>query len=131
MQYFYHAASKAAEDHPDRIEVEESSFRYPGPKPQTREAAVMMLSDCVESASRTLSEPTPARIEQLVRDLSHKRLVDGQFDDSSLTLRELRSVEDSVIKSLNAIYHGRISYPGAKPGQRDARGDQQMPRAAS
>ena len=127
MEYFFHAAQRRAGDD----ELNEADFRYPGPKPQTREAAALMLSDCVESASRTLSEPTPARIEQLVRDLSHKRLVDGQFDDSSLTLRELRAVEDSVIKSLNAIYHGRISYPSAKTGQREARGDQPMPRAAS
>ena len=123
MEYFFHAAQRrAGED-----EVNEADFRYPGPKPQTREAAVLMLCDCVESASRTLSEPTPARIEQLVRDLSHKRLVDGQFDDSALTLRDLRAVEDSVIKSLNAIYHGRISYPSARSEQRD----QAMPRAAS
>lgn len=123
MEYFFHAAQRrAGED-----EVNEADFRYPGPKPRTREAAVLMLCDCVESASRTLSEPTPARVEQLVRELSHRRLVDGQFDDSPLTLRELRAVEDSVIKSLNAIYHGRISYPSA----RTERGDQAMPRAAS
>lgn len=123
MEYFFHAAQRrAGED-----EVNEADFRYPGPKPRTREAAVLMLCDCVESASRTLSEPTPARIEQLVRDLSHRRLVDGQFDDSPLTLRELRAVEDSVIKSLNAIYHGRISYPSARSEQRD----QPMPKVAS
>jgi membrane-associated HD superfamily phosphohydrolase len=87
-----------------------------------------MLCDCVESASRTLSEPTPARIEQLVRDLSHRRLVDGQFDDSPLTLRELRTVEDSIIKSLNAIYHGRISYPSLRGEARDGR---PLPRVAS
>jgi membrane-associated HD superfamily phosphohydrolase len=127
MEYFFHAAQRKAGDD----ELNEADFRYPGPKPCTREAAVMMLCDCVESASRTLSEPTPARIEQLVRDLSHKRLVDGQFDDSPLTLRELRSVEDSVIKSLNAIYHGRISYPSARSDQREQRGDQPMPRVAS
>jgi putative nucleotidyltransferase with HDIG domain len=127
MEYFFHAAQRKAGDD----ELNEADFRYPGPKPRTREAAVLMLCDCVESASRTLSEPTPARIEQLVRDLSHKRLVDGQFDDSPLTLRELRSVEDSVIKSLNAIYHGRISYPSARSDQRDQRGDQPMPRVAS
>lgn len=123
MEYFFHAAQRrAGED-----EVNEADFRYPGPKPRTREAAILMLCDCVESASRTLSEPTPARIEQLVRDLSHRRLVDGQFDDSPLTLRELRAVEDSVIKSLNAIYHGRISYPSARSEQRD----QPMPKVAS
>ena len=124
MEYFFHAAQRrAGEDG-----INEADFRYPGPKPRTREAAVMMLCDCVESACRTLSEPTPARIEQLVRDLSHRRLVDGQFDDSPLTLRELRTVEDSIIKSLNAIYHGRISYPSMRAGQR---GEQASPRAAS
>jgi hypothetical protein len=127
MEYFFHVARNRAGDD----EINEADFRYPGPKPETREAAILMLSDCVESASRTLSEPTPARIEQLVRDLSHKRLVDGQFDDSPLTLRELRVLEDSIIKSLNAIYHGRISYPSARTEQREARGDQPMPRVAS
>jgi putative nucleotidyltransferase with HDIG domain len=127
MEYFFHVARNRAGDD----EINEADFRYPGPKPLTREAAVLMLSDCVESASRTLSEPTPARIEQLVRDLSHKRLVDGQFDDSPLTLRELRVLEDSIIKSLNAIYHGRISYPSARTEQREARGDHPMPRVAS
>ena len=127
MEYFFHVAQNRAGDD----EINEADFRYPGPKPETREAAILMLSDCVESASRTLSEPTPARIEQLVRDLSHKRLVDGQFDDSPLTLRELRVLEDSIIKSLNAIYHGRISYPSARTEQREARGDQPMPRVAS
>jgi len=127
MEYFFHVARNRAGDD----EINEADFRYPGPKPETREAAILMLADCVESASRTLSEPTPARIEQLVRDLSHKRLVDGQFDDSPLTLRELRVLEDSIIKSLNAIYHGRISYPSARTEQREARGDQPMPRVAS
>ncbi|MFO0963780.1 MAG: HDIG domain-containing protein [Phycisphaerales bacterium] len=127
MEYFFHAARKrAGED-----EINEADFRYPGPKPRTREAAILMLCDCVESASRTLSEPTPARIEQLVRDLSHKRLVDGQFDDSSLTFRELRQVEDSIIKSLNAIYHGRISYPSQRSESREARGDSPLPKVAS
>ncbi len=124
MEYFFRAAQKrAGED-----EINEADFRYPGPKPASREAAVLMLCDCVESASRTLSEPTPARIEQLVRDLSHRRLVDGQFDDSPLTLRELRTVEDSIIKSLNAIYHGRISYPSLRGEARDGR---PLPRVAS
>ncbi len=127
MEYFFAAAQRrAGED-----EINEADFRYPGPKPRTREAAILMLSDCVESASRTLSEPTPARVEQLVRDLSHKRLVDGQFDDSSLTFRELRLVEDSIIKSLNAIYHGRISYPSQRSEQRESRGDSPLPKVAS
>jgi len=126
MEYFFHAARKRAQDD----DLNEADFRYPGPKPSTKETAVLLLCDCVESASRTLSEPTPARIEQLVRDLSHRRLVDGQFDDSPLTLRELRVVEDSIIKSLNAIYHGRISYPTVRGGAREDRAESAAPRAA-
>ena len=71
----------------------------------------MMLADAVESASRTLSDPTPKRIESLVHDITLKRLLDGQFDESSLTLSEIKVVEDSLIKSLIGIYHGRIKYP--------------------
>jgi putative nucleotidyltransferase with HDIG domain len=112
VEFFYHAATKQAELQPDhRTDAQESSFRYPGPKPQTKEAGVMMLADAVESASRTLSEPTSKRIESLVKSISMKRLLDDQLDDSSLTLSEIRVIEDSLIKSLIAVYHGRIKYP--------------------
>jgi putative nucleotidyltransferase with HDIG domain len=115
VEYFYHEATKLAEGQPDhRTDAEESSFRYPGPKPQTREAGVLMLADAVESASRTLSDPTPKRIESLVHALTLKRLLDGQFDDCSLKLSEIRTIEDSLVKSLIAIYHGRIRYPEAR-----------------
>jgi hypothetical protein len=112
VEYFYHEATRQRDErHLGRSSVEESAFRYPGPKPQTKEDGVLMLADCVESASRALSEPTPARIENLVHDLALKRLLDGQFDESGLNLKELRAVEDSLIKSLTAMYHGRIKYP--------------------
>lgn len=115
VEYFYREATRLADQTPDhKSDAEESAFRYPGPKPQTKEAGVMMLSDAVESASRTLSEPTPKRIESLVRGISLKRLLDGQFDQSGLTLSEIRTVEDSLIKSLIGIYHGRIKYPDQK-----------------
>ena len=70
-----------------------------------------MIADAVESASRTLSEPTPARIEGLVRDIIDKRLRDGQFDECGLTLREIGEIRESLIKSLIGIYHGRVKYP--------------------
>ncbi|MBN1912323.1 MAG: HDIG domain-containing protein [Pirellulales bacterium] len=108
--YFFERA-KQEQNGPDAQAVDESTYRYPGPKPQTKEAAVLMLADAVESASRTLVEPTPARIESLVREISKRRLQDGQFDESGLTLRELRTIEDSMIKSVTAIYHGRVKYP--------------------
>ena len=116
VQYFYHAASKAAEDHPDRIEVEESSFRYPGPKPQSRESGVMMLADAIESASRTLSEPTPKRIESLVRAITMDKLLDGQFEESTLTLSEINLIQESLTKSLISIFHTRIKYPDQRAG---------------
>jgi putative nucleotidyltransferase with HDIG domain len=115
VEYFYHEAARIAECQPDhKSDAEESAFRYPGPKPQTREAGVLMLADAVESASRTLSDPTPKRIETLVHGLTLKRLLDGQFDESSLRLSEIRAIEDSLVKSLIAIYHGRIRYPEAQ-----------------
>ncbi len=115
VEYFYHEASKQADLQPDRFgPVEESSFRYPGPKPQTREAGVLMLADAVEGASRTLSDPAPRRIENLVHEITLKRLLDGQFDECSLTLSEIHMIEESLTKSLIGIYHGRIKYPEQK-----------------
>jgi putative nucleotidyltransferase with HDIG domain len=112
VEYFFDRAQQQSD--PENGEVDESSFRYPGPKPQTKEAAVLMLADAVESASRTLVDPAPARIESLVRELAEHRLDDGQFDESGLTLRELRAIERSLVMSLTSIYHGRIKYPEQK-----------------
>jgi putative nucleotidyltransferase with HDIG domain len=112
VEYFYRQANqKKAQEDPDGGVLDETSFRYPGPKPQTREAGVLMLADAVESASRVLKEPTPSRIENLVEEISMKRLLDGQFDESGLTLEEVRKIGESLIKSLTAVYHGRVKYP--------------------
>jgi putative nucleotidyltransferase with HDIG domain len=111
VEFFYREASRRSGANPDEAAVPESSFRYPGPKPQTKEAGILMMSDAVESASRTLSEPTPGRIEGLVSSLIDKRLRDGQFDECGLTLREIAEIRDSLIKSLIGIYHGRVVYP--------------------
>ncbi len=111
VEYFYRQAARKKEENEESSNIEEADFRYPGPKPQTQEAAVVMLSDAVESASRTLREPTPARIENLVKSISKKKLDDGQFDQCSLTLQQLRIIEKSLIKSLNAMYHARVKYP--------------------
>ncbi len=109
--FFYERASEQQKAKPDGGPVDEKTYRYPGPKPQTKEAGVLMLADAVESASRTLVDPTPARIESLVRNVAERRLHDGQFDESGLTLRELRTIERSLVMSLTAIYHGRLKYP--------------------
>ncbi len=114
VEYFFALASEQSQSDPNGSEIEESNYRYPGPRPQTREACVLMLADAVEGASRTLVDPTPARIESLVRQVTERRLEDGQFDESNLTLRELRTVQNSLVKSLIAIYHGRVKYPEQK-----------------
>ncbi len=111
VEFFYHEATRRNGSNPDAAAVLESAFRYPGPKPQTREAAILMVADAVESASRTLSEPTPARVEGLVRELIEKRLRDGQFDECGLTLREIGEIRESLIKSIIGIYHVRVRYP--------------------
>lgn len=111
VEFFYHEANKRNGAIPDATPVSESAYRYPGPKPQTKEAAILMIADAAESASRSLSDPTPSRLEGLVRDLSEKRLRDGQFDECGLTLREIAEIRDSLIKSLIGIYHGRVKYP--------------------
>ncbi len=113
VEYFFHeAARKADVDH--RTDADESSFRYPGPKPQSRETAVLMIADAVESASRTLKEPTPRRIQSLVHEITMKRLLDGQFDECDLKMTEIRLVEESLVKSLLAAHHGRVKYPGQR-----------------
>jgi len=111
VEYFYRREAQRLREDPDAGELDETTFRYPGPKPQTKEAGVLMLADVVESASRALVDPTPARIESLVHDLAMKRLLDGQFDECGLTLSELHTIEDSLVKSLTAVYHGRVKYP--------------------
>ena len=115
VEYFYHAAKKQQQsDTAAKPEPSEFEFRYPGPKPRTKEAAIIMLCDSIESAARTMTaatEPTPARLEQLVHQIANKRLMDGQFDECNLTLQELSKIEQSITKTLCAIYHRRIAYP--------------------
>ena len=116
VEFFYHRACKEAEKQgPLEQEVHENQYRYPGPKPRSKETAICMLADCCESACRAMQEPNPARVEQLVHDLAMKRLLDGQFDESDLTMRELELIERSLVKSLLGLYHGRIAYPNDKP----------------
>lgn len=114
IRYFHHMASEKqpqiARGKHDR-EVPEAEFRYSGPKPHSRESAVLMLCDGVEGAVRALHEPTPSRIETVVHQIISDRLNDGQFDDCHITLKEISQVEDSLVKSLCSIYHGRVAYP--------------------
>ena len=109
MEYFYHEAKKKQDG--KQSPVSDSEFRYPGPKPRSKEAAIVMLADASESACRSLADHTPAKVETLVHQLAMKRLQDGQFDECDLTLRELSRIEAGLSKSLAAHHHGRIAYP--------------------
>jgi putative nucleotidyltransferase with HDIG domain len=91
--------------------VNESDFRYPGPKPQFREAAIVMIADAVEAASRSLAKPTPGHIRDLISDLIRGKLLDGQFDECGLTLAELNRLRESFIFTLTSMFHSRIAYP--------------------
>jgi len=107
ISYFYDKAKQLRGENAVNID----DFRYPGPKPQTREAGLVMLADAVEAASRTLSNPTPARILGLVQNLINKIFSDGQLDNCELTLKDLHNIAKSFNKILNGIYHHRIEYP--------------------
>jgi hypothetical protein len=107
ITYFYEKAKKLKGE--DMVNVEH--FRYPGPKPQTKEAGLVLLADSVEAASRTLENPTPARIKGLVKRIIDNAFLDGQLDESELTLKDLTKITDSFNKILNGIYHHRIDYP--------------------
>jgi len=107
ITYFFRKALAMSNGEP----VNEHDFRYPGPKPQTAEAAVLMMSDVSESSARALEEPTPHRIETAVDRLFEERLLDGQFNECGLSMDQLETMKASIISSLVAAYHHRITYP--------------------
>jgi len=110
MTYFYQKARDAADDkHPN---ISEDDFRYPGPKPQSREAAILMLADQVEAAARTLQDPTPSQIEGMIRRLVQSTIQDGQFDECDITLKDLEDISRAYVRVIAGIHHHRIEYPG-------------------
>lgn len=115
VEYFYHqAVTQHSPNELDGQTIEDSQYRYPGPRPRTKEAAIVMLADAVEGATRAMVEPTPARTETLVHELTMKRLHDGQFDECPLTFRELSMIERSMVKTILGIYHARMAYPSTR-----------------
>lgn len=110
MKYFYVSAKEKDDT------VLESDFRYPGPKPQTKEAAVINIADSAEAAVRSMSHPTKETIENFVRNLINGRITDGQFDECSISLQELKVVEQAICTGLNGTFHSRIEYPTLKKG---------------
>lgn len=136
VKYFLHMASekqpKIASGKHDRA-VAESEFRYEGPKPRSKETAILMLCDGAEGTVRALSEPTAGRIESVVHAVLMDRLQDGQFDDCDITLKELYQVEESLVKSLCRFYHGRVAYPkaGGKPTAERSAGEEEASQSPS
>lgn len=122
VYYFYKRAKQQEQDakagskilhmHEDDIPtVSEASFRYQGPRPQTKEVAVLMLADAIESASRSLEKPTPQRIESLVHEIIDKKMIDHQLDECPLSLQEICILKENFTLTLKSMLHGRISYP--------------------
>ncbi|HJV17583.1 MAG TPA: HD family phosphohydrolase, partial [Bacillales bacterium] len=105
LKYFFHKAKQRG------TEFKEMEFRYPGPKPQTKESAVVGIADSVEAAVRSLNQPTPEQIEALVKNIISDRLEDGQFNECDLTLKELEMVSQTLCDTLKGIFHSRIEYP--------------------
>ena len=122
ITYFYQKAKEKVE-HKDskQKEINEEDFRYPGPKPQTKEAGLVMLADMVEAASRSLKDPTPARIKGMVQKIINKAFTDGQLNECEITLKDLHEIAKGFIKTLTGIFHQRIEYPEEeKGGKRNA-----------
>lgn len=113
MTYFYHQAKQENQDEePNKLD-----FSYPGPKPQTKEAAIIMLADAVEAASRSLAKPTPVRIEGLVKKIINNKFIDGELDDCDLTLMSLNKIAQVFIRTLSTLFHSRVEYPKTEEGK--------------
>ena len=128
ISYFYEKAKDQSGKKGGRSSpVKEQDFRYPGPKPQTKEVGLVLLADAVEAASRTLVDPTPARIQGMVQKIMNGVFSDGQLDECELTLKDLNQIAKSFTKTLSGIFHGRIEYPEpiikGEAGQKRENGD--------
>ncbi len=130
IYYFYHRALKLKEELEEQVkdgkareedvpEVSESGFRYPGPKPRTRESAIISLADAVESASRSLVKPTLQRIEQLIEEITDSRLREDQLDECDLTLHDIAVIKKSFATTLRSMMHSRIAYPKQEDESKD------------
>ncbi|WP_261306365.1 HD family phosphohydrolase [Paenibacillus andongensis] len=111
LHYFYHKAVKQAEDEGSEKEIREEDFRYPGPKAQSKEAAIVGIADSVEAAVRSLRNPTLEQIDSMVHKIIKSRLDDGQFNECDLTLKELDKIAKTLNETLLGIFHSRIEYP--------------------
>ncbi len=110
IRYFFHKAQALAVE--GKSEVRESDYRYPGPKPHTKELGILLLADAVEAAARTIEQPTPTRLQGMIKKIIDDALEDGQLDDSEMTFAELDKVASAFLWVLTNMYHHRIDYPG-------------------
>jgi len=115
VDYFYQKAKQLAEDprsdvEPDEIRVED--YSYPGPNPQSKEAAIMALADACEASTRSLVDPTPARIEGMIKKIVNRALEESILDEADITLREVHLVAKAFLRILLSIHHNRVQYPG-------------------
>jgi len=130
VNFFFNKAKQLAAQPGAAIspeELREEDFRYPGPKPQTRETAILALADSCEAATRSLVEPTPARIEGMVTKIFHKAIEEGLLDEAEITLRELHLVSRAFLRILLGIHHNRIQYPDQEKGLPGRKGDSLKP----
>lgn len=116
ISYFY---NKALEEQDDDVtgHIEESDFRYPGPKPQFKEAALVMLADSIEATARSLDEPTTGRLNSIVENIIESKFMDGQLDECDLSIEDLATIKVTFKKILGAIYHQRMNYPHMRDGR--------------
>ncbi|MGQ9646380.1 MAG: HD family phosphohydrolase [Thermodesulfobacteriota bacterium] len=124
ISYFYQKAKE--KENPEMESLNEEDFRYPGPKPQTKEAGIVMLADAVEAASRTLSDPTPARIKGLVKRITNSIFLDGQLEECELTLKDLQNIQESFSRILAAFFHQRIDYPSDSSAEVKKKNDEDL-----
>ena len=115
----------------DIPEVREESFRYSGPRPQTRECAIISLADSIESASRSLDRVTPQKIDQLITDIIEKRILDGQLKECDLTMRELEVISESFKYTLQSMLHSRVAYPSGRGSSSGEKHDTPAPASKS
>jgi len=108
IAYFYEKAKEKTEEK----YINEADFRYPGPKPQTKETGIVMLADSVEAATKSLKEPSASRIREMVKNIVELKFKEGELEECALTLKDLHKISESFIAVLTGMFHARIEYPG-------------------
>ena len=128
IRYFYEKAKRRQK--PDLGPVAEDEFRYSGPKPQTREAGIIMIADGAEAAARSLDDPNPAHLKSTITTVIESTFLDGQLDECDLTLKDLTKISDAFLKVLSSLYHERLKYPGIELEKRTGRREAAKAKAA-